>query len=130
MLRDLAISAALLAVGFLMGTGFAEWRAGPTRFDRTEDLAAIISEANPDLSVVLDEVSTSGPLIYVTLPPSSPGGQVRTVGRIEIGHDGEILPSLHDFSEGFIVYHRNRSMSEEELLESIDRIEDEYEERS
>jgi hypothetical protein len=127
LLRDLAISAALLAVGFLMGAGFAEWRAAPTRLDRTEDLAAIISESNPGMTVVLEDVSTSGPMIYVTLPPASPGEQVRPVGRIEIGHDGEILPSLHDSEEGFIAYHWNRSMTEEELLESIDRIEDEYE---
>ena len=126
MIRDLAISAVLVLGGFLLGIGYTEWRGQPTRQDLTDELAEDIADANPGLSVESSYVSTSGPMIYLALPPVDAGGLTRPVGRIELGHDGEILPSFHDFDDGFMAYHWNRSMTKDETLARIDEIEAEY----
>jgi len=126
LLRDIAISAVLVLAGFLLGIGYMQWRGHPTRQALTDDLAERIAGANPGLSVETSYVSTSGPMIYLTMPPVTPGELARPVARVEIGHDGEILPSFHDFDDDFIAYHWNKSMTEEETLARIDQIEAEY----
>ena len=129
MVRDILIAGAILIGGFILGFTYRDWRGEPTRQDLTEQLAERISDANDGLQVEASYVSTSGPMIYLSLPPATPGDLDRQVGRVEIGHDGEILPSFHDFSKDNIEYHWNRSMTEEDVLQRIDDIEAEYEKR-
>lgn len=126
MLRDILIASAFIALGFVAGFGIAEWKGEPTRAEVTSELAQKIKEKHPELKVEDSYVSTSGPLIYLSLPPASPGGLDRQVGRVEIGYDGEILPSLYDFKKDHIAYHWNSAMSEEDLHAAIDNIEREY----
>lgn len=129
MLRDVLIAGAILVAGFALGFAYRDWRGDPTRQELTDILAQRISDANDGLQVDSSYVSTSGPMIYLSLPPAKPGDLGRPIGRVEIGHDGEILPSFHNFSKDYIEYHWNRSVTENELMRRINEIEAEYEER-
>ena len=129
MLRDIAIAAALLVAGFVLGIGYSSWKGEPTRQEKTDALAGRIADSNPGLDIESTYVSTSGPMIYLSMPPLEGERAYHPVAKIEIGHDGEILPSFFDFDEDYYDYHWNKSMSEDEVMAKIDEIEAEYEKR-
>lgn len=115
MLRDLSICIGLLIAGFIAGLAYADW-SQPTRQDIAEDLGDTILETVDAVAVEVSENHT-GPVVYVAL--SNTPREYIGIARIEIGYEGEYLPSLWDKKEDYYEYHWNQAMAEDELIAAI-----------
>lgn len=119
MRRDIAIAALLLLAGFLLGISYRSLSGPATHLEAAEDLAGRIEAAEPLVEAEATEESSVGPVVYVHLRKSNPRDDYVPVARVEIGYEGQLLPSLWPAGSSFYEYHFNRSMEEADLLHAI-----------
>lgn len=118
MLRDLGIAAAIFAAGVVAGFFLFQWQ-DPTRSDIAEDLAQTIAQELPDLEIEKTEESQTGPVVYVAMGRTNPDSEYRGLARIEIGYEGQYLPSIWSQKTGYYDYHWNKAMSEDDLMKAL-----------
>lgn len=118
MVRDILIVTAFFLGG--MGAGFALSEAmQPTRYDVANDLAEKINEQGSPIRAQLETESQTGPVVYAFISKGSKVDEGLSLARIEIGYEGQYLPSLWNNKTKFFDYHWNKEMEEDELLDKI-----------
>lgn len=118
MVRDISICIGLLIAGFIAGHVYADW-SRPTREEIANDLGQAILQSVDEVTVEVSENHT-GPVVYVALADTP--REYIGIARIEIGYEGQYLPSLWDKQDDYYEYHWNQTMPENELLSAIQTI--------
>lgn len=117
MLRDIVICLAFTFLGFGVGYAVAD-RDPPTRQDRAEQLVSDLEEEMPEVSATIFEETGKGPVIHIK-SSAIEDPNAMPLARVEIGYEGQYLPSFWNESEGFYAFHNDQPMTADEIIETL-----------